>query len=212
MVRHAADWPWSSYKATAGKEEAPDWLTTESILAAFAKRKSTAQTKYQEFVAQGHGQPSPWEHLKSQVFLGTESFVTELQTKIKADKDLSEIPKSQRRPMPQPIDDYVKRSTHRNEAIISAYRSGGYSMKELGEYFGLHYSRVSRIVSHEKAKSKTLSHPFRNSSGAMEVAARAKVPRCCGTVSGSPAHFGLSYAVNDTASVSCRRRPAHSLP
>jgi putative transposase len=155
MVRHAADWPWSSYKATAGKEEAPDWLTTESILAAFAKRKSTAQTKYQEFVAQGHGQPSPWEHLKSQVFLGTESFVTELQTKIKDDKDLSEIPKSQRRPMPQPIDDYVKRSTHRNEAIISAYRSGGYSMKELGEYFGLHYSRVSRIVSQEKAKSKT---------------------------------------------------------
>jgi len=32
-----------------------------------------------------------------------------------------------------------------------AYKSGGYTLKEIGEYFGLHYSRVSRIV----AKGKT---------------------------------------------------------
>jgi putative transposase len=28
MVRDAADWPWSSYAATAGLAEAPAWLTT----------------------------------------------------------------------------------------------------------------------------------------------------------------------------------------
>jgi putative transposase len=35
---------------------------------------------------------------------------------------------------------------------VKAYESGGYSMKTIGEYFKLHYSRVSRIV---KANNKT---------------------------------------------------------
>ena len=31
--------------------------------------------------------------------------------------------------------------------LVLAYDSGGYGMKEIGYYFGLHYSRVSRIIS-----------------------------------------------------------------
>jgi transposase len=44
----------------------------------------------------------------------------------------------------------------RDEAIATAYASGGYTMKEIGAYFGLHYARVSRIVqAAKKAKDKT---------------------------------------------------------
>ncbi len=146
MVREAKNWPWSSYRDTAGERQPPDWLTTEWILSAFAKRKSIAERKYREFVAQGKKQPGPWEQLSNQVFLGSEEFVNELQKKIEADKDLSEIPKSQRQSKTRSIEHYEKQSDTRNEAITTAYASGGYSMKELGEYFGLHYSRISRIV------------------------------------------------------------------
>ena len=39
---------------------------------------------------------------------------------------------------------------------MQAYASGGYGMKEMGDHFGLHYSRVSRIIAQmEKAKGKT---------------------------------------------------------
>jgi hypothetical protein len=40
---------------------------------------------------------------------------------------------------------------------IFCQQSGGYSMKELGDYFGLHYSRISRIISQYMvaAKDKT---------------------------------------------------------
>lgn len=155
MVRQARNWPWSSYRATAGEIATPDWLTSEWILAAFGKRKSSAQKKYQEFIAQGKGHPAPWVDLKHQVFLGTEEFVTKLQNKLQADKDLSEIPKSQRRGKPLPIAEYAKQSRDRNNAIVSAYRSGGYSMKELGVYFELHYSRISRIIKHAESKDKT---------------------------------------------------------
>ena len=30
--------------------------------------------------------------------------------------------------------------------VVLAYDSGGYGMKEIGGHFGLHYSRVSRII------------------------------------------------------------------
>ncbi len=33
-----------------------------------------------------------------------------------------------------------------NQAIIAAYASGGYTMKEIGDYFGLHQSRISKII------------------------------------------------------------------
>ncbi len=148
MVREVSNWPWSSYQATAGEEAELEWLRVEWVLSAFAKRKSTTQKKYQEFV-QGKGWPTPWEHLKNQVYLGTESFVTKLQPKIEADKDLSEVAKLQRRAKPLAIATYEKRSRNRNEVIIRAYQSRGYSMKELENYFGLHYSRVSRIVSQD---------------------------------------------------------------
>lgn len=37
-----------------------------------------------------------------------------------------------------------------------AYASGGYGMKRIGEHFGLHYSRVSRIINEwDKANGKT---------------------------------------------------------
>lgn len=41
----------------------------------------------------------------------------------------------------------------RNSAIIAADGSGAYSMKEIGDYFGLHYSRVSRIVRGARGKT-----------------------------------------------------------
>ena len=109
---------------------------------------------YRAFVAEGKGQPKPWDQLKNQVFLGTESFVADLQAKIQTDKDLSEVPQSQRRAKPRSLEEYDKRYEDRNAAIVAAYASGGYRMKTLGDYFGLHYSRISRIIS-QKAKDET---------------------------------------------------------
>ncbi|NEV63098.1 addiction module toxin RelE, partial [Thiorhodococcus minor] len=43
-----------------------------------------------------------------------------------------------------------------DQAIAAAYASGGYTLKQIGDHFGLHYARISRIVrAAEKAKGKT---------------------------------------------------------
>ena len=146
MVRLARSWPWSSYRDTAGYRQGPEWLNTQWILAAFGKKLSRAQQKYQLFVAEGKNQPAPWEQLRNQVFLGSEEFVKRMQGKIESGKDISEVPKSQRRKQAETLEFYAKHASSRNEAIVTAYSSGGYSMKAIGDHFGLHYSWVSRVI------------------------------------------------------------------
>jgi len=156
MVRSVKDWPWSSYRATCGTVGSYQWLSTDWLLSSFSKRRSTAIERYKEFVSQGKNQPSPWEKLKNQIFLGDESFVEEMQNKLKLEQDLGEIPRAQRRNIAKPLTYYYEKYKQRNTGIIKAYQSGGYSMKEVGEHFGLHYSRVSRLIkNHESAKGKT---------------------------------------------------------
>ena len=152
MVRSAKDWPWSSYRATAGFKESEKWLTIDWVLSSFSSKKMTAVKLYREFVSAGRNQPKPWEQLRNQIYLGSDEFVDDMQCKISLDTKLSEIPSTQKRQVAKPISFYVDKFIDRNTAIIQAYASGAYSMKDIGEYFEIHYSRVSRII---KAKDKT---------------------------------------------------------
>jgi len=155
MVRSAQEWPWSSYRATIDQANRQDWLTTDWILSAFGGKKSAAISGYKTFVSEGKNLPSPWAALKNQVYLGDEGFVEKLQGKIEKDRDLSEVPLAQRRMVAKSLQEYEQLAVTRDEAIVTAYASGGYSMKEVGEYFGLHYSRISRLLKEAKAISKT---------------------------------------------------------
>jgi hypothetical protein len=146
MVHTANDWLWSSYLATAGFISPPDWLNAEWIIAHFSKRKMTAIDRYRQFVADGKNQPSIWGQLRNQIYIGSDNYIKHIQTKIAENTDISEIPSSQRRPVPQSIDYYEKKCKDRDQAMLAAYQSGGYSMKELANYFGLHYTSVSRII------------------------------------------------------------------
>lgn len=146
MVRTAKNWPWSSYRATSDEVPPPEWLDTEWLLSNFAKRRKLATERYREFVAQGKNQPSPWMSLKNQIFLGTEQFIEDMHCKLNQNQELSEIPKAQRRRLPKPLDYYSSNFSDRNMGIINAYQSGGYSMKEVGDHFGVHYSSVSKII------------------------------------------------------------------
>jgi putative transposase len=155
MVRTARDWAWSNYRATAGIAPATEWLDTEWTLVAFAEKMQEAQSAYRRFVAEGSNQPTPLQNLKNQIYLGSEAFVEEMQRKMKTDQRLSEIPKAHRRPVARPLTWYFQKHADRDSAVFEAFRSGGYSMREIGDHVGLHYSTISRIVSfHERERDK----------------------------------------------------------
>ena len=146
MVKTPKDWAWSSYRASAGLTEGPTWLCTDKLLATLGRVRHRAVERYRAFVAEGKNQPSPWETLTHQIYLGSDAFVEALQTRQLPDRDLSEIPIIQRRPSPPGLGYYKQHYGDRDQAIASAYAGGGYTLKEIGEHFGLHYSRISRIV------------------------------------------------------------------
>ena len=53
----------------------------------------------------------------------------------------------------KPVVWYAQKHTQRDDAIRAPYASGGFSMREVGEHFGLHDSVVSRVIS--RAQNKT---------------------------------------------------------
>ena len=156
MVSSAKSWPWSSYRATAGLAAAPDCLKTDRILQSFSEQGAQASLAYIAFVAEGRHKPSPWENLKQQIYLGSDDFVEKMQRNAKSGRRSREVPKVQKQKVPASLEYFDQKYHNRNEAIARSYASGGYSMKQIGEHFKLHYSWVSRIVGDwEKAKNKT---------------------------------------------------------
>ena len=51
------EWPWSSYRATAGLGRPLGLVTTDRLLAQFADERDRAQERYRNFVAEGIAEP-----------------------------------------------------------------------------------------------------------------------------------------------------------
>lgn len=153
MVAHAAEWPWSSYRAVIGKTEIQSYLNRNWMLSCFGSNRRTSIKRYIDFVLAGKYRGAPWVNMKNQIFLGTDKFVEHGLKLIDDYKDLSEVARIQRRSPKQSLVYYAETSTSRNDAIMRAYKSRGYTMKEVGEFFGLGYSMVSRIVRNSQFKT-----------------------------------------------------------
>ena len=146
MVKSAQDWPWSSYRATTGMINAHTCLSTDWLLSCFSKKQFKAQQAYRVFIEQGKNQPSPWENLKNQIYLGSAEFVEEMQSKIDPEILLNEIPKLQKQASIKPLTYYQQRYPVRKEAMAKAYLDGHYTLREVGQYFGVSYATVSRAL------------------------------------------------------------------
>jgi putative transposase len=156
MVVEPGDWRWSSYRATVGTEQKPPWLTTDWLLSGFDVDRARACSSYARFVADGIAMSGPWGELKNQIYLGSEHFVEQMQQHIGKDRSLQEVPLKQRRRVAMPLHDYEARYADRDRAMAEAYRSGAYSMPEIGRYFGVGRMTVSRAVKkHENVRWET---------------------------------------------------------
>lgn len=54
LCQHAAAWPFSSYRATAGLEPAPPWLKVDVVLELFGRTPEEARLEYATIVHSGH--------------------------------------------------------------------------------------------------------------------------------------------------------------
>ncbi len=73
-----SEWPWSSFRATAGLVVTPRWLDTRATLEALGGRPAEARRRFAGFVGEGAiAVDDPWSRRRGQVFLGSEAFARE---------------------------------------------------------------------------------------------------------------------------------------
>jgi REP element-mobilizing transposase RayT len=137
MVKRVQDWPWSSYRATAGQQAEPEWLATDWLLAQFARQPRHAVALYRRFVAAGK-EAQPWQDLTGQIYYGDESFVQQVAKATTS----CEAPRGQRQPVRLALAALVHTGTPAE--IGRAYREYGYRLGEIARQLGVHYATVSR--------------------------------------------------------------------
>ena len=144
MVGAAGAWSWSSYAAMMGKAPAPDWLAVDETLRLFHGERGPARRAYARFVAEGVHAPEPSEAIERQVLLGSEAFVERMVAQAAKRPPSKEVPRRARPVRSLPT--LEREAADRNAAIRAAYATGGYTLRQIGDHFGLHYSVVSRIA------------------------------------------------------------------
>lgn len=161
MVPAPHDWPWSSYRATAGLQPAPPWLDVSRVWDLFDTQSDQASAWYTRFVAEGIGGPSPWAHLTGQIYLGSPSFREQVAARLPQTSPLS-VPRAQTDPTRLTAGEILERvatvyqlspravmARRSQEAYQTAVwllrRAGNEPLQTVAVRFGVSASRVSKI-------------------------------------------------------------------
>ena len=95
------------------------------------------------------------ENYLIQVFLGDDEFVEAMQCKLPDSFSKRGIPKVQLSVVKRPLSWFSQKYKRRDEVIIMAYKSGHYTQEEIGEYYGISHTTVSRIVRQADVQMET---------------------------------------------------------
>ena len=148
LVRTVQGWPWTSFRATSGQSDVPELLTVDWILSQFGPDRARAVRAYRRFVSEGKG-VDVWEELRAGAFLGTDAFVKQLAPLLAEKPPDPEIRKEERfaaRPSLEELFSGISDKAMRNERIHQAVRAYHYKLREVGEFWGLHFSTISVIA------------------------------------------------------------------
>lgn len=142
------EWPWSSYRASAGLAAAPAFLASAWLLAQFGSEPERAQRSYRDFVAAGTGSAPPEPR---GIYLAGESFIERHAPPAHA---RAEIPRRHWQPLRPPLSALL--AEHGKRGIVVAYREYGYRLREIAAVLGVHYATVSRALRRlEEAEAAT---------------------------------------------------------
>ena len=175
VITRLADYPWSSYRAYAYGDKAPDWLLNKPILSQFKgkDRHKAYREKVQQYAEE---EKSLWEDFRHGMIIGTKEFVDRIRSKYLPDKFHQEIP--QHRALAKSVDPKVvlgkaakilncdlnlmrhcrrvpkSMKGDRDLLVYLVWKTCTLSNEETGRLFGMTYSSVSHILSSMRTKMK----------------------------------------------------------
>ena len=96
--------------------------------------------------------PFDVEPFNSRLVVGDSGFLSHVRQRLKSSTGLVEVPRVQRfalRPELAALFAGIASRGDRNARCAVAVREHGYTLKEIGEFLGLHYATVSRALSRD---------------------------------------------------------------
>jgi REP element-mobilizing transposase RayT len=88
-LERLGQYPWSSYRAYAGRTKGPRWLTTRTVLGMLGRgelaERQRAYRQYVEAAIREGTVESPWERLEAGVVLGGKRFVEQMRKHLSGD-------------------------------------------------------------------------------------------------------------------------------
>jgi REP element-mobilizing transposase RayT len=169
IVERLADYPWSSYRYYAYNKKPPAWLTTQAILSQLSGNKG-AHGVYRDKVQHYSDETSRvLEDIKHGFILGSQNFVEELKSRFLKDRKDGELPQHNRLyrafdpkmliKSASEVLDFNLSSARKSKRIsliekekrdmlvYLLWKTGRMTNQEIGEWFGVSYSSISKIVS-----------------------------------------------------------------
>lgn len=127
---------WSSYAAFLGLAPRPVWLTVEWVLKQFGDEFGAARARLRSYVDRGLESPPP--SAVAGAYFATEDFIRAATAGL---DPIPEIPRAHWQPLRPALDEVFSSA---EDPIVTAYRTFGYTLREIAEHLGCHYATVSR--------------------------------------------------------------------
>ena len=157
------DYLWNSLQFYIKRKKGPEYLDQALVLDQFGKTKGKAIKKYLEHVLENTNMKNPLLNPRFGIAVGSDSFLEEIEDKIKELEYDDEIPSMKMKNRIQPekivkqIADYFnvsiekimnkgRNNLHRKIAIYLINRVCDFTLKEIGKFFDTNYSSVSKTI------------------------------------------------------------------
>ena len=169
IVKHLADYRWSSYRNYAYGKKSPDWLSTNLLLDQIINVTDPHKAYRNKMQAYVNEEPEFWDNLRHGFILGSRKFTDFIKQRYLPDISHNEIPEQKRVRKDSDIETLLTKaakllgcdvqtfrrakrlvgpdSLKRDILIYLLYQSGCWTNQQIGDMFNLTYSAVSRRVS-----------------------------------------------------------------
>jgi REP element-mobilizing transposase RayT len=156
LCRDAAEWPWSTHRATAGLDDAPSWLNLDWLCWAFrADGLPDAQCHYQTYVRDPAGLTWSFELGAA---LGTARFkkaVAESLARCGEDRPIPGDCSRRTQPSLEHVFSGDETDTRSRDALILvAHVTHGYRLAEIARFLAVAPSTVSKALSRTRGRTR----------------------------------------------------------
>jgi REP element-mobilizing transposase RayT len=140
IVSRPEAYRWSSHRALAGLEKAPDWFDLDAALAPFGGSLDSGRADYRSFVdAKVVCTDRLWDRVTNAIYLGTESWAKSMRARVESKPQSTDFPLPQRavgRPRMVAVVDAVARTANVSADLVRSIR--GRELRRLAAWLGWH--------------------------------------------------------------------------